>query len=413
MVNLKKMKNEFKTYWICLHNWVHVSIKTDAVLLYNTRNGQFIITKNPKQIDLINQLHERKNLGTTLIDDIILQDADLKTFIEEAQQKEIFSLIEYRENFPRPIQLMPVLNIQRDIEKIKKEKDRSIGEEIIYYLTELTLFVNNQCGLQCSFCNDAVKQFLCCSSQNNTKYLDVSVLQSIAKQIKILQGLKLNIIGGNIFQYPEIKQIPAIFPENKIYYWFHYSNFQSNIIDFSSQFDVLVDFPLKKEILTACKNQLPKETTQFHFIVSSVENITTARSLIDEFSIENFEFHPFYTGMNNKFFEENVYLNEEDITSETINQRKIFCNQALNANFFGKLTILPNCDVYANINAEKLGNIKDNSLLQLIYKELDINTSWRKTRNQKPCSNCVFQYLCPAPSNYEISVGRQNLCHLI
>ena len=386
------MEDNYQKQWLCIHNWVHVSIKTNAVLLYNTKNRQFIITKNPKQIDLIKQLHERKNLGTILIDDIILQDVGLQNFIKDAQQKGIFYLLAYSENQPKPIQLMPILNIQRDIEKIKKETDRSIGEEIIWYLNELSLFVNNQCGLQCDFCNNAVKQFPCCSSKNNADYLDVSVLQSIAKQIKILKGLMINIIGGNIFQYSEIKQIPLIFPENKIHYWFHYLNYQPSFIDYNAQHDVLIDFPAKMERLVACKNHLPESTTTFHFIVCSDENIKSAQSIIKEFSIEKYEFHPLFTGNNKDFFEKNVYLNEEDITSEIINQRKIFCNQAFNSNYFGKLNILPNGEVFAGINSKKLGNIRNNSLLQLIYKELDINTTWRKIRNQKLCNNCVYQY---------------------
>ena len=137
------MKNTNKKQWLCVHNWVYASMLPDIVMLYNTRNGQFITTKDHHQIYLVSQLHERNNLGTILIDNNILQDPNLSDFIKEAQQKDIFSLIEYCENQIKPVQLMPVLNIQRDVEKLKKEPDRSLGEEIICYLTELTMYVSS------------------------------------------------------------------------------------------------------------------------------------------------------------------------------------------------------------------------------------------------------------------------------
>ena len=406
------MENIIDKQWLCVHNWVYVSILTDVVLLYNTKNGQYILTKNPKHLLLVNQLQARQNLGAIIIENCLLQSAEYKNFIEEAQQKNIFSLIKYIENQPKPIQLMPILNIQRDVHKLKKDIDRSLGEEIIFYLTELNLFVNNKCSLKCDFCENAVKQFSCCTAKNNKTNLVFSILQSIAKQVKILTGVRINILGGNIFQYPDLIKIQTVFPVKNIHYWFYYSNFKPYIMNSNSYFEVLIDLPVKKDILTELIKILPKETTKFHFIVSSIENVESAQYVIKELSIDNFEFHPFYDGENIDFFEKNVFLHQDDITSDIIFQRKIFCNQALNTNFFGKLTILPNGEVFANLNTVNLGNIKDKSILQLIYKELDTNTVWRKTRIQKPCSECIYQYLCPPLSNYEFVIGKSNLCHV-
>ena len=110
------------------------------------------------------------------------------------------------------------------------------------------------------------------------------------------------------------------------------------------------------------------------------------------------------------FFKKNIYLNKEDIFVEPIVQRKIFCNQVLNSNHFGCLTIKSNGDVYANINASKLGNINDRKLLDIISSEISINTSWRVIRDQEPCSECLYQFLCPPPSNYEYIIGENSLC---
>lgn len=84
----------------------------------------------------------------------------------------------------------------------------------------------------------------------------------------------------------------------------------------------------------------------------------------------------------------------------------------MNTNFFGNLYVFSDSKVYANPNAKCLGNIKEDLLLDLIHKELIENSAWRKTRNEKPCSDCIYQYLCPPISNYELVIGKSNLCNV-
>ena len=67
--------------------------------------------------------------------------------------------------------------------------------------------------------------------------------------------------------------------------------------------------------------------------------------------------------------------------------------------------------VYANVYHEPLGTI-DDDIRELIYKEMDKGTSWRRIRDMKPCCDCVYQWLCPSPSNYELAIGKPNLCHV-
>lgn len=43
---------------------------------------------------------------------------------------------------------------------------------------------------------------------------------------------------------------------------------------------------------------------------------------------------------------------------------------------------------------------------------MDINTAWRRIREEEPCNLCLYQYLCPSPSNYEAVIGKTNLCHV-
>lgn len=84
----------------------------------------------------------------------------------------------------------------------------------------------------------------------------------------------------------------------------------------------------------------------------------------------------------------------------------------MNTHFFGILTIFANGEVHGNVNDMPLGNISDTVLLDLIAEEMKTKLSWRRIRDKQPCCDCLYQYLCPSPSNYEIVMNKQNLCYI-
>ena len=86
-------------------------------------------------------------------------------------------------------------------------------------------------------------------------------------------------------------------------------------------------------------------------------------------------------------------------------------NQTLNGNFFGKLNILPDGSIWDNPNFSKLGSVKDN-FFELLLSVFDSKKSWFYIRNQEPCTHCLYQWICPPPSNYETIIGEANLCHV-
>ena len=87
----------------------------------------------------------------------------------------------------------------------------------------------------------------------------------------------------------------------------------------------------------------------------------------------------------------------QDILAAPIDRKTIFRHRTLNDNFFGKLTIYPSGEVYANVNCSVLGNIQDLSLKELLYKEITEGNAWLRIRgNEKPCNQCVNRDLCPS-----------------
>lgn len=93
-------------------------------------------------------------------------------------------------------------------------------------------------------------------------------------------------------------------------------------------------------------------------------------------------------------------------------KRFIVEHQQLNTNDFGKIRIATNGYIYANPNYQPIGKW-DDDYKKLIYNELRHGNSWRRTRDKQAiCKECIYKYLCPSPSNYEIAIQKPNLCNL-
>ena len=115
---------------------------------------------------------------------------------------------------------------------------------------------------------------------------------------------------------------------------------------------------------------------------------------------------PVWTGANNIFFKENVMLNKNDIYTLNPSLEELFRNQKLNSNFFCIFDILNTGDVLPHGSIKKMGNIADTHLADLVSAELKGNNTWRLTRNlTKKCGSCIYRYLCPPISTFEIQSG--------
>ena len=65
--------------------------------------------------------------------------------------------------------------------------------------------------------------------------------------------------------------------------------------------------------------------------------------------------------------------------------------------------------IYSDATAPSLGTI-DDSIYDLIVRELQENYAWRKIRDSESRKNCVYQWLCPSPSSYERIAGKETVC---
>jgi pseudo-rSAM protein len=156
---------------------------------------------------------------------------------------------------------------------------------------------------------------------------------------------------------------------------------------------------------------IKKNNVVWHFHITNEKEYELAEALIEKYGLENTEIKPVYVGGNLQFFLDNIYLTEEDLQSPKLSKREVFAHQALNTNDFGKLTVTAEGKVYANTSFHPIGTINDD-IRKLVYEELTEGQSWLRIRDMKPCSECVYQWLCPSPSDYELAIGKPNLCHV-
>jgi len=399
-----------KKYWLYIYPIAYCCIKEKQAILYNTQSGESIETDNSVILNLLKLLHKKENLGTISCEGNILLQTGILDFIVEFCNKNMGNIADIKQMPEKPTQLMPVLNLQRDI-----EKQEDFGTEVLQYLVELNIYPNHNCRQGCQYCNEYYRQTLCCrSAANSETSLDVSVLQNILSQIRFGVVGKINILGGNILLYPDLLKLSNILADfnDRVHFYVHYKNYKRNVVLENFHTELIVNFPVDNHVLDKVLSEINREKADVHFIIENEEQCTETGQLVENHGIEKYEIKPFFNGKNIDFFYESVFIDKEDLCSKTLSMREIFKNQKLNSNFFGVLHIFQDGSVKANPNTAILGNIRMNKILDLVYKEMLENTAWRKIRDSQPCRECLYQFICPAPSNYEIVIGKPNLCHI-
>lgn len=429
------MNKKQNNYWLVLDNYVHIVLKGDSLLCYNTLTGGILEynRKSREDIDpiitLIKRLHSAKNQGAVRLTSRQISDPVIAPFVNQMREAFMADVMGTSLSKGKPVQMLPYLKVHKDVEKIKKFSTRSVGEEMMKYLAEVSIYINNVCALDCDVCASAYRQFLCCTRTSNKKdNMDISSLTKLMEQLKGLPQIRLNILGGDIFKYPHLEALLNLLreqpPSFKHVFYSHYVNLPQEqdiyrLFPPASALKILITFPVldqKEEhwlqaLATARHCQALDIDTQFLFVIAQETHFSQAEELIETHALENYMFLPFYNRRNETFFRENVFLDKEDILEARPGMRDIIARQMVNPLHFGTLTVLSDRRIYANVNAPPLGSLEKNPISDAVYKEMYRGKSWRRIRKKvEPCKHCVFEALCPPLSNYEYALKKNNLC---
>ncbi|MDR2916913.1 MAG: TIGR04150 pseudo-rSAM protein [Tannerella sp.] len=403
-------------YWFFLYDLVYVSFEDKTnVLLYNTSNGKRLLNNKKDCIQIVKDIYIPANLGVVKITQQQLTKPEIYSFITQIVE-EGFGEIRIIDNLEdKPILLLPILNLQNDIEKMTKDEidKMNVGSDILNYLSEINIYINNTCFQHCPSCKLSGLQVKSCIKSTAQLNLSPEIIESVLSQIQYSPIKKINILGGNIFLYPYWEKLFFILEKYnfKYNYWINHLNFDPHnpLLSSMDSIHIVISFSLNNKLnelaLFAKKRN---KITHFHFLIEN-ENHFDGITTID---FDNYSVHPIFNGTNYSFFEKNVFLSEGDLFENVISMRNIFCNQKVNQNYFGFLNIFPNGSVKSSMNTKKIGNIKKDSILNITYSELIKNTSWRSIRNKGRCKHCTYRFICPPPSNYEQIIGKPDLCNI-
>lgn len=404
-----------KKYWLYLEPYTFIFEGRQGAIVYNSINGESIsVGKASILLGIVEQLNTVGSGYCVLLNEEQLNQEEILSFVNSIREKFLGDIIDISISNGKPFIFKPVLDLLEDPAKIEREKGFSLRENVLEYLHEVTVFVGDSCPHNCENCKLCSSQGLFCTKMDKKQELSMTDYAFLIARIDTIGVKRVNVVCNGEVSDVFVELIKYLETcEIGICIYMHYKNITQsigNIIhEFShSLFVVLGD----KDIDFNEINKLGiNSKTSYDFYVSSVFEYLQLSDKTEEYCL-NANFYPFYTGDNDMFMREYVFLSKEDILSQRISKRKIFCRQVLNENMFGKLMIMPNGDSYSNLNMDSLGNIKIDTINKLVYTELEKKDAWLFTRNVEPCSSCVFRYLCPSPNNYEIVMGKMNLCNI-
>ncbi|MBS5908304.1 MAG: TIGR04150 pseudo-rSAM protein [Dysgonomonas mossii] len=409
--------NGDRKYWFVIEPYVYLSLKNNIIFLYNTLDGAYLKSSDTKIIHFFeSQVTDYKS--PNLLSGSQLKDKKLFDFISELRQRFMADIIETTLTNGSPLQFTPILNIQNSKNRFISDPNRTIGENLLIHLHEVSFFLkdishfSNKCYPISSTEVDPYTTY--------PKYsLDLRLIQLFLEQIKIKEDLTVNIIIKNPSEYKEWSNLIAYL--NKLpfkkRYIIHIDNLYINndfdtVIDDRSIVNYVIDLsnPCTLVKLSSIKNINNKN--EYSFLAYREDDIIQIEHFIDKYKDTKYHVIPIYNNLNIDFFRENVYLTEDDILESPISMKQIFINQSINIESFGRLSVVPNGDVYSNIFHKAIGNVKKDTILGIINYEMNHGTSWLSVRDDFPCNECHFQWLCPTPSIYELILKKINLCDI-
>lgn len=422
------MNNE-KGGALCLYiePYVHVNIKKQNILLYNTLNGEQLVYRNRRDIaKLLERMISNKNLNAVIEKKDILEEEGMATFLKKSRSMRLINWYDYfkaDKNHKKPVSIPPILNLHRDRKKMILDPERNLGEDIKQYLHKINIYINTykRSDHNHSVFNGGYKQFL--HPYSSEKYIELKVdkIQKLLEQVKEPGAFSITVLGGNIFEYDELEALTGYLdtlPVEKELGAF-YRDINSDRLK-SIEWEklnkmslrVFVEPNFRQDEMEMCVELMERFniTPAYQFSVENERDVDRLDEMTGLTGRSKFFVKPFYNGKNYHFFRQNVFIETADLSEPAVKKKDIYARSVMNPNNFGEITVLSNGDIYSNVNEKRIGNI-DQRIHEVLLKELHNGKGWFKVRKHlTPCKGCVYNQICPPISNYEYALSRNNLC---
>ncbi len=411
--------NKYKRWLIIPSSTFCDNVDNKCILLYNTTNGRYVTSGDPKFINLINLLFEPKNHGCIVYETI--QGTEYYPIISKALKIEVLQIVNANE---RPFILLPIYNLQRDLEKnleVGIDKRMSLIEKKLRFLTGINIWLiplsyTDSDRDKIAYRNYYYRQHCTPIYENNCRscFFGNDFLKKVLDELQYSGVSNVNLIlGKDLFN----TITPNSFLEILCQYNFSYT-ISCFYEDLHSIFNKLEEFATKRiryqsyvdkyninNYINYSKKYSLKNTS-LYYLVSCEDELNA----VDENTLMLL---PVMTEDNVLFFKKNVLMTIDDIKDHILQHEHIFRNMKLNSNFFGILDIDFTGKITAHGSNYVLGNLMNGStLLQATYKELKDNHTWRLTRKLTSCNTCPFRFICPPISCWEVDGALNSDCEI-
>lgn len=403
-----------KTYLVLNSSCFLWHNRSNGLMYDSAGNNLYMFECNKRINSACENLSDILNLYSIEINNKQLQDKKFENWLKKIIDLNMGQFLNKEDDQPKPISLPPLLVLEGNIYEPDKIKYESVND-ILTYLHEVSIHIDDERDVLSLKTNKPADY-----SKNIENRLTVNDLANILIKIKNPELKSINLISKNILTRPDLNEIISLLLGLDINIYFLFTS--SVILSESALLSKIEGKNISLQVICKPCDDLAKierilveNKLDFQLIINviSEEEYEIVEEKIAVLESSDIEIKPVYDGKNLDFFEKYVFIAEEDIQECNLSKREVFANRALNTNFFGKLTIMPDGETYANINHPPIGNILKDSIYEILYKEMSEGTSWRMTRDSgQPCKDCLYRYLCPPPSNYELVIGKLNLCHI-
>lgn len=399
-------------YYLYIEPYTLFFRKGAECLFYNTLNKKVLKMDVASDIyTLLDQLEMDKCIILTGED---TETASVLSFVDQLRQTFNGDLLPALDGSVPPAVFLPFINNQREFERLNAHGWIEKDKEVIDYLEEVYLYLNG-CKTEDDLIWKQFPSYLCSDIELDSGLLIRWLESCVDKQIN-----RIHLLGGDVLMYADLDKIWEVLLRKSIninvYYRYElFTEAHKRLLSeaIGQLTFVILMWQVDEDRLSSLV-EITKRVDQdrrWLLLITSEEEFELAEGLVDRYSLENSCIKPVYNHHNYPFFEEAVFLDEQDIQSTCLEKRDFYVSQKINKNDFGRLTVLPDGKIYANVNDDVIGDIEKDAIASVLYKEMTAGHSWLRVRDRQPCCDCVYQWLCPSPSNYERVIGKPNLCH--
>ena len=137
------MIHSTKEYWFAFEPYIHIALKQDEALLYNTLDRECIRVTDGELLDLLTAIVDKQNCGVIKITKEDLERPVTFNFLKTVRDKFFGDLYDCELSDRKPIQLYPVLNLQEEVTRLQRFDSGFVGTNMFTYLYQVKVDFNH------------------------------------------------------------------------------------------------------------------------------------------------------------------------------------------------------------------------------------------------------------------------------